>query len=140
MVTYLRLIFGITTFAFVSGLALAQSSPAARFEIFLSTVSTDSDRALESLFAGSNIAYAKPLAWSEMKAQTKSALNTYGKPLGFEKINERDFTPSLKRLTYLQKFDAYPVVWHVLFYRAKDEWVANAVVVSDNVGVMLLGL
>ena len=140
MITRLRLIVGIAAIALVNPLALAQSSPGERFELFLATVATDSDRALESLFAGSNIAQAKPLAWSELKAQTKRALSAYGKPLGFEKVSERDFTPSIKRLTYLQKFDAYPVVWHVLFYRAKDAWVANTVVVSDDVGLMLLGL
>jgi hypothetical protein len=139
MVICLRLIFGIT-FAIAAGLAEAQMSPGVRFETFLSNVSADSDGALEALFAESKIAETKPQAWAAMKAQTKRALAAYGKPLGFEKINERDFSPSLKRFTYLQKFELYPVVWHAFFYRAKDEWVASSVVVSDNVGPMLLGL
>jgi len=139
MIICWRLILGIAL-AIAAGFAHAQISPGMRFETFLSNVSADSDGALEALFAGSKIAETKPQAWAAMKAQTKLALAAYGKPLGFEKMNERDFTPSLKRLTYLQKFELYPVVWHVFFYRAKDEWVANSVVVNDNVGPMLIGL
>ena len=118
----------------------AQSTPAARVEAFLTNVSADSDNALETLFAGSRIGESKPQAWSTMKAQTKSALAIFGKPIGFEKIGERDFSSSLKRLVYLQKFAVYPVVWHVYFYRAKDEWVANSIVFNDTIGPLLLGL
>jgi hypothetical protein len=75
-----------------------------------------------------------------MKAQTKNAIAILGKPMGFEKIGERDFSASLKRLVYLQKFAVYPVVWHIYFYRAKDEWVANTIVFNDNIGPLLLGL
>lgn len=139
MVICWRLIFAIAL-AIAAGFAHAQMAPGMRFETFLSNVSADSDGALEALFAGSKIAVTKPQAWAAMKAQTKRALAAYGKPLGFEKMNERDFTPSLKRLTYLQKFELYPVVWHVFFYRAKDEWVANSVIVNDNIGPMLIGL
>src|SRR4051812_4213544 len=91
MVICSRLIFGITL-AIAAGLAQAQMSPGMRFETFLSNVSADSDGALEALFAGSKIAETKPQAWGAMKAQTKRALAAYGKPAGFEKINERDFS------------------------------------------------
>ena len=139
MARHASFILGLV-FTFLSGLVYSQATPSARFETFLTNVSSDSDAALEMLFAGSKIAELKPQAWSAMKAQTKSGLALWGKPLGFEKIAERDFSPSFKRLTYLQKFELYPVVWHIFFYRAKDEWIANFIVVNDNVPPLLVGM
>ncbi len=115
--------------------AAAAPTPAERTEAFLAAVAgSDPDKAFDELFVESGIAERKPEAVATLKSQARAAIELYGKPIGFEKIREEDFTPSLKRLVYLQKFAKYPVVWELYFYKAASTWTLNQIVFNDQVG------
>ncbi len=119
--------------------AVAQSAtPAERAEIFLRQVTTSqSDKAYDDLFAGSGFAEQKPQDLLTIKSQTKMAMGLYGTPIGIEKLQEIDLSPSIKRLIYIQKFEAYPVAWEFYFYRAHDEWTLNSINFKDQVTSIL---
>jgi hypothetical protein len=97
----------------------------------------ESDAAIDTLFAGSGMTELKPQALTAMKSQVKVSLGVYGKAIGVERINEVDFSPSLKRMTYLHKFELYPVIWEMYFYRSKDKWVVNQVFFNDQPAAVL---
>lgn len=133
----LRIVF----LCLVSSVCWAQTQPQTpqqRVEAFLKRVATgQSDQAIDELFRGSGMSKLKPQALAGMKSQTKAALALYGKAIGFEKIQEVDFAASLKRFTYLQKFEQYPVIWEIYWYKPKDTWVVNQIVFNDQPGALL---
>jgi hypothetical protein len=135
-------LFRIVLLCLVSSVCWAQAAPPQtpqqRVETFLKQVAAgQSDQAIDQLSRGSGMAELKPQALQGMKSQTKAAMEVYGTAIGFEKIQEVDFSGSLKRFTYLQKFERYPVIWEVYFYKPKDTWVINQIVFNDQPGVLL---
>ena len=77
----------LATFCCLAAGAAAAPTPAERTEGFLAAIAgADPDKAFDALFAGSGIGERKPEAVATLKGQTKAALELYGKPLGFEKI------------------------------------------------------
>ena len=120
-----------------SGVCVA-AQPAEQIERFLSRVATPaSDTAYDELFAGSRFAEMKPQEIITIKSQTKMAMGLYGTPLGVEKIEERDVSPSVKRLVYIQKFRDFPVAWEFYFYKPKDGWVMNSIQFKDQITSIL---
>ena len=127
----------VLVLSLVSTISWAQTPPQ-KAEAFLAQLSAgETDQALDKVFAGSGMAELKPQAVMAMKSQVKVALGVYGKAIGFEKIDEVEFSPSLKRVTYLQKFELYPVIWEMYFYRAKDSWVLSNILFNDQLAVAL---
>lgn len=128
-----QVIFGFALL-FVTAVSYAQT-PSERVEQFLRQVTTsESDQALDALFAGSGFAESKPQDIITLKSQTKMAMGLYGIPIGIEKIREEDISPSLKRLVYLQKFEKYPVGWEFYFYKPKDKWLLYQLNFKDQIG------
>ena len=122
----------------IASLAGPAPTPAERTESFLAAVAgADPDKAFDELFAESGIADRKPEAVAVLRSQAKAALELYGKPIGIEKLREEDFSPSLKRLVYLQKFAQYPIAWELYFYRATGTWTLNQIVFNDQVGSLV---
>lgn len=113
-------------------------TPSEKAEAFLTQVAAGQpEEALDKIFARSGLAELKPQALLTMKSQMKAAMGVYGKAIGFETISETDFSPSLKRLTYLQKFEMYPVVCEMYFYKATDTWVLNNILFNDQLAPVL---
>ena len=136
----MTLTFRVVLLCLVCGASLAAENPGPvqMSEAFLAQLGkNEPDAALDALFAGSGMAELKPQAITAMKSQVKVALGLYGKMTGFEKISETEFSPSLKRMTYLQKFEQYPVIWEMYFYRIKDRWVVNQVYFNDQPATVL---
>ena len=128
-------LIGLCIFSFACAGA---PTPVERAESFLAALAgSDPDKAFEELFAESGIAARKPEAVAMLRSQAKAALELYGKPIGFEKLREEDFSASLKRLVYLQKFAQYPVVWELYFYRATNHWTLTQIVFNDQVGSLV---
>ena len=120
-----------------SGACIA-AQPAESAERFLAKVATpDSDAAYDSLFSGSRFAEMKPQEIITIKSQTKMAMGLYGAALGVEKVEERELSPSVKRLVYIQKFKDFPVAWEFYFYKAKHAWTLNSVQFKDQVPAIL---
>ena len=127
----------LATLLAACGTCLA-SEPSDRVENFLSKVATpEADAAFDGLFAGSRFAEMKPQEILTLKSQTKMAMGLYGAPLGVEKIEEIDLSPSVKRLVYVQKFADFPVAWEFYFYRARDEWSMNTIQFKDQIASIL---
>lgn len=121
------------TLLIASVMSQAQT-PTESVEQFLRQVATtESDKAFDQMFTGSGIFESKPQDMLMLKSQTKMAMGIYGTPIGFEKVREEDFSPSLKRLVYIQKFETYPVAWEFYFYKAKDKWVINSLNFKDQI-------
>jgi hypothetical protein len=128
----------ITLTLLVTSAAAFAQTPSEHVEEFLRQVTTsESDQAMDRLFAGSGFAESKPQDIVTLKSQTKMAMSLYGTPLGIEKIREEDLSPSLKRLVYLQKFEKYPVAWEFYFYKPKDVWVINTLNFKDQIGPLV---
>jgi hypothetical protein len=119
--------------AFASAASFAQT-PSESADAFLKQVATPkSDAALDSLFVGSGMAELKPQAITTLKGQIKMAMALYGTPLGLEKVQEEDISPSVKRLVYIQKFENLPVAWEFYFYKPKDTWIINTLTFKDQI-------
>lgn len=133
-------ILRVVLLCLVCGVCLAAENPGPTqlAEAFLTQLGkNEPDAALDNLFAGSGMAELKPQAITAMKSQVKAALGLYGKMTGFEKISETEFSPSLRRVTYLQKFEQYPVIWEMYFYKIKDKWVVNQIFFNDQPATVL---
>ncbi len=124
--------------------AAAQSqSPTERFEQFLGSIAKDSDAATDKLFVGSQEEKISPKAVAALKARFKSTIGLYGKYLGYEKISDREFSPSLRRVTYLQKFESVPAIWVIYLYRpGPHDWLISSLnfVSTDQIGTILNGI
>jgi hypothetical protein len=118
--------------------SVASTNASESVERFLQRFTTsESDQAVDQLFAGSGFSESKPQDIVMLKSQIRTAVGLYGTPIGLEKIREEDFSPSLKRLVYLQKFDKTPVAWEFYFYKPKDKWVINTLSFKDQVGSLV---
>jgi hypothetical protein len=91
------------------------------------------------LFKGSGLFESKPQEILTVKSQTKMAMGLYGTPIGLEKVREENFSPSLKRLVYIQKYETHPVAWEFYFYKAKDKWVINTLNFKDQITSIVWG-
>lgn len=62
--------------------------------------------------------------WKEkLKTEGKQMLFNRGKHLGMEMIKEEIYSPSLKRMVYVQKFERGFMFWQFYFYKPLDHWV-----------------
>ncbi len=110
------------------------STPAEKAEQFLQQVATqESDQAVDQLFAGSNFPSKNPEVVATLKNNVLLSMRLAGKPIGTEKADESDLTPSVKRLIYIQKFETQPTLWTFYFYRAHDEWMITGISFTDNI-------
>ena len=75
----------------------------------------------KTLFEGSLISKEKPQAIQAMVTQTSAAFAIYGKILGWERVEEKVFGQSLKKITYLMN-TKYPVAWEFYFWKSEGRW------------------
>jgi hypothetical protein len=73
---------------------------------------------------------------NQMNTQWPMVQQRYGKSLATEFISERKVGESFIQFTYLQKFERHAMRWTFVFYRAKTDWVVNAVSWDDGVSQM----
>ncbi|SIR15309.1 hypothetical protein SAMN05421546_0009 [Solilutibacter tolerans] len=52
--------------------------------------------------------------------------NRFGKSIGYEFVSKKSASPSLARITYLQKFDRHATVWTFTLYNGSEGWVINS--------------
>lgn len=75
-----------------------------------------------------------------LQAEERRIRGLFGKPLGFEFIGERRLGESLVRLTYVERLERAPVLWHMYFYRAKDKWELQSISYDEELGVLFRDL
>lgn len=121
------------TLVVASAVSQAQTPSEIAEQFLLQVTTTESDQAFDKLFKGSGIFESKPQEILTVKSQTKMAMGLFGTPIGLEKVREENFSPSLKRLVYIQKFETFPVAWEFYFYKPKDKWVINTINFKDQI-------
>jgi len=129
----------------VDAAAQGAASPTERIEAFLNGSAKDSDAAVDKLFHGSREEKISAKAADQVRSRLKTTIPLLGRYSGFEKLNDKELSPSLRRLVYLQKFESVPALWVFYVYRAgPNEWIINSMNftlnLTDPVAAILNGL
>ncbi|MBE7157587.1 MAG: hypothetical protein INR62_03985 [Rhodospirillales bacterium] len=104
-----------------------------RAETFFRTViGGDTSKAFDALMEGSLIPTSQPDAVSRLKSQLETGLRVYGRPVGFDLLEEKAFGPSLVRCVYIFRLEKYPLVWQFFFYKGADRWLPVNVRFNDS--------
>ena len=62
----------------------------------------------------------------------------YGRTLGHELMGAKKLGSSLVRLSYIEKAEKHPLVWHFNFYRTSDGWVLDSFGWDDQIAPLFL--
>ena len=111
------------------------ADPAAnvRAETFFRTVlDGDTGKAFDALVDGSLIPSSQPNAVSRLKSQLENGLRVYGRPVGYDLLEEKSFGPSLVRCVYIFRLEKYPLIWEFFFYKGTDRWLPIEVRFNDQ--------
>jgi len=108
------------------------SEPTVLTEDFLRQVGRgEVDQALDNVMKGST--------WSSqqqkvdlLRGQIKTAMGLYGAYLGIERVQEKQYSPSIVRLTYVMKLERNYLVWNLVFYRPRERWEMNFITFVDQ--------
>ncbi len=83
---------------------------------FDTIVQGDAAKAFDTLLAESAISANKPEASYNLRRQLQTSQTAYGKPLGFDLVEEKTFGTSLVRLVYIFRLERAPLTWEFFFY------------------------
>jgi hypothetical protein len=67
-----------------------------------------------------------------LKEQTKTAVNLYGKLIGYEPVKTQKYGNSIVRLVYVLKCERMPVIWEFYFYKAASDWKLTSIKFNDK--------
>ena len=110
--------------------------PREKAESFFNTIiQGDPAKALDTLLTGSAISTNKPEAAANLRRQLQTGLTVYGKPLGFDLVEEKNFGPGLVRLVYILRLEKYPLTWEFFFYGNGKTFLPIDVRFSDKLDV-----
>ena len=111
------------------------ADPAARVRaetFFRTVIDGDTNKAFDALLDGSLIPSNQPEAAAHLRNQLETGLRVYGRPVGFDLLEEKAFGPSLVRCVYLFRLQKYPLVWQFFFYKGTDRWLPVNVRFNDS--------
>ena len=93
-------------------------TPREKAEAFFNTViGGDSSKAWDTLLDRTVLSNNRSDAGSRLRNQLQTALNVYGKPLGYDLIEEKAFGTSLVRVVYHFRLEKFPLTWEFFFYQ-----------------------
>ncbi len=101
--------------------------------LFSTIIGGDASKAFDGLLAGSVIAEKQSGAAYTLRNQLESGMRAYGRPVGFDLVEEKTFGPSLVRFVYIFRLEKYPLVWEFFFYRTGDAWLPIEVRFNDQI-------
>ena len=105
----------------------------AKAEMLFSTIiGGDTSKAFDGLLAGSVIADKQSGAAYNLRNQLENGMRLYGRPVGFDLVEEKTFGPSLVRFVYIFRLEKYPLIWEFFFYRSGDAWLPIEVRFNDQ--------
>ncbi len=112
------------------------TTPREKAETFFTTIiQGDAAKAFDTLLAGSSISANKPEASYNLRRQLQTGLTAYGKPLGFDLVEEKTFGTALVRLVYILRLEKYPLTWEFFFYQNGKTFLPIDVRFSDKLDV-----
>ena len=82
---------------------------------------------------GSVIAEKQSGAAYNLRSQLENGMRLYGRPVGFDLVEEKTFGPSLVRFVYILRLEKYPLIWEFFFYKSGDAWMPIEVRFNDQI-------
>lgn len=117
----------------LSSTRAADPAANARAEAFFRTVlDGDTGKAFDALMEGSLLPVSQPNAVSRLKGQLENGLRVYGRPVGYELLEEKSIGSSLVRCVYVFRLEKYPLFWEFFFYKGTDRWLPVDVRFNDR--------
>ncbi|MHA2938205.1 hypothetical protein ACXJY6_07885 [Vibrio sp. RC27] len=130
------LLFLLVTF---SSLANAyEGTPLDQVGAFFKELGSNSNKAVDELYASNPSISQQPQALTMMKGQVGQIAALYGEYLGSEIISVEELSPSLIRISALEKRLRHPLTWEFYFYKPEDNWLLSQAIFVDqfqNLGV-----
>lgn len=83
------------------------------------------ETALEELLKNSPL-LEQPQQLEVLKGQLRTLVPIAGKVLGFEFLDEEKKGSALLRVRYVVKYEKDGLIWSIMFYRPKEQWVVSA--------------
>lgn len=80
------------------------------------------DDAVDNLFDSDVVTLVSPGVVELLRSQIQTAINLYGTPFEYDKIESREISPRLIRLKYIVYHNIMPTVWEGIVYRKGDKW------------------
>ena len=100
--------------------------------LFSTVIAGDTSKAFDGLLSGSVIAEKQSGAASALRNQLENSMRLYGRPIGFDLVEEKTFSPSLVRFVYIFRLEKYPLIWEFFFYKSGDAWMPIEVRFNDQ--------
>lgn len=107
-------------------------TPQQQVDAFFSDLERDSGRAVDQLYASNPIMKHKAQELTIMKGHLSQTASLFGDYLGYETVVAEQLSPSLVRLSVLEKRELHPITWAFYFYKPKDHWIISQAVFVDN--------
>ena len=90
--------------------------------LFTTIIAGDDSKAFDGLLGGTVIAERQSGAAYTLRSQLENGVRVYGRPVGFDLVEEKTFGSSLVRFVYILRLEKYPLVWEFFFYKSGDAW------------------
>ena len=100
--------------------------------LFSTIIAGDASKAFDGLLAGSVIADRQSGAAYTLRNQLENGMRVYGRPVGFDLVEEKSFGPALVRFVYILRLEKYPLIWEFFFYKSGDAWQPIEVRFNDQ--------
>ncbi|MBE7211518.1 MAG: hypothetical protein INR65_10915 [Gluconacetobacter diazotrophicus] len=100
--------------------------------LFSTIIAGDTSKAFDGLLAGSVIADHQSGAAYALRNQLENGMRAYGRPVGFDLVEEKTFGSSLVRFVYVLRLEKYPLIWEFFFYKSGDAWQPIEVRFNDQ--------
>ena len=110
----------------------ATSAQAKAETLFSTIIGGDTSKAFDGLLAGSVIADKQSGAAYNLRSQLENGMRLYGRPVGYDLVEEKTFGPSLVRFVYILRLEKYPLIWEFFFYKSGDAWQPIEVRFNDQ--------
>ncbi len=100
--------------------------------LFSTIIGGDTSKAFDGLLSGSVITEKQSGAAYTLRNQLENGMRLYGRPVGFDLVEEKTFGPSLVRFVYIFRSEKYPLIWEFFFYKSGDAWMPIEVRFNDQ--------
>ncbi len=101
-------------------------------DAFFKELPSDSNKAIDNLYASNPAMQQKAQALTLMKAQMPQVSALFGSYLGYELISKEKISTSLVRISVVEKRNLHPLTWEFYFYKPKEKWIVSQAVFVDQ--------
>lgn len=91
--------------------------------VFFNLLDKSPEDAFKFLFKDKDMSRTDKQSIENLKEQFLNSVNSSGVYNGYEKIMERSLGKSLKLVSYMIKYETFPIRFTTVFYKPKDTWL-----------------